>query len=92
MPETFKIETPETIGISSTRRMGDLAGLQPCVFPHSHKSKIKKVSEFRFEQAAVPVYCSSIWPGYGSLGVHKGGQGCQTRGTIKGYLNPPVPR
>ena len=54
--------------------MGNIAGLQRHVFPHPHQSQIKEVPGVLFEQADIPIYCSSVWRGHSPVGVHKGGQ------------------
>ena len=78
--------------IPTERGMGHLAGLQRCVFPHSDKPKVKKVSKILPERSDLPIHSPSLWAGHCSPGVYKGGQRSETYGSSKRYQNPPVLR
>ena len=77
---------------TSTRLMGNTAGPQRCILPHSHKSQVKEVPKALFEQSNVSSLCSTFRLGHSPIGVHQSGQGSETHGTDKGYPNRPVPR
>ena len=66
--------------IPTERGMGNVTGLQRCVFSHSHQSKVKKVSKVFPEQTELSVHCPPFWFGHSPLGVDKGGQGSETNG------------
>ena len=72
--------------------MGDIAGLQRRVFPHSNKSKVTKVSEVFPVRSNLSVHSSAFWFGHSSSRVYQGSQGSETYGPSKGYQDPPVPR
>ena len=78
--------------ILADRGMGNLAGLQQCIFPHSDQPKVKKVSRVLPEQPNLPIHSSPFWFGHSSPRVYKGGQRSETDGAGQGYLDPPVPR
>ena len=78
--------------ILTDRGMGDIAGLQRRVFPHSNQSKVTKISEVFPLQSDLSIHSSPLWSGHSSPRIYKGGQGSETDGTSKGYPNPPVPR
>ena len=78
--------------IITDRGMGNIAGLQRRVFPHSNKAKVTKISEVFPVQLNLPIHSSSLWSGYSSSRVYQGGQGSETYGSSKGYQDPPVPR
>ena len=64
---TFKMETPETIRVILTDRgMGDVAGLQRRIFPHSNQSKVMKISEVFPVQSDLPIRISPLWSGHSS--------------------------
>ena len=77
--------------ILTDRGMGDIAGLQRHVFPHSNKSKVTKISEVLPVQSNLPIHSSFLWSGHSSR-VYQGGQGSDAYGSSKGYQDPPVPR
>ena len=81
----------DNLVVPTERGVGHLAGFQRRILSHPHQSKVKKISEVFPKQTDLSVYCPSFWFGHSSLGVYKGGQGSETHGTDKGYLNPPVP-
>ena len=76
--------------VPSTGREGHT--LQRCLFPHSHQSKVKKVSQVSSKQSNLPVHGSAVWPCDGSDGVYKGGVGGKTDGPDQAYKDLPVPR
>ena len=78
--------------ILTDRGMGDIAGLQRCVFPHSNTTTVTKVSEVFPVQSDLPIHTSSLWSGHSSRRVYKGGQRSEANGTSKGYPDPPVRR
>ena len=77
--------------VFAKRRMGNFAGLQRRVVPHSHQSKVKKVPQVLPEQSDLPIHSSAFWVGDSSLGIYKGGQRSETHGTNKGYPDLSVP-
>ena len=79
-------------GIFTDRGMCYIAGLQRRVLSHSHKSKVKKISEVLPVQSDLSVHGSSLWSGHSSSRVYQGGQGSKAYGSSKGYQDPPVPR
>ena len=46
--------------ILTDRGMGDIAGFQRGIFPHSNKSKVTKISEVFPVQSNLPIYSSSL--------------------------------
>ena len=78
--------------ILTDRGMGNLAGLQRCVFPYPNQPKVKKVSEILHEQPNFPIHSSPLWFGHSSPRVYKGGQRSEANGSGQGYPNPPIPR
>ena len=46
--------------ILTDRGMGNLTGLQRCVFPYPNQPKVKEVSEILHEQPNFPFYCATI--------------------------------
>ena len=75
--------------ILKDRGMGHIAGLQRCVFPHSNKSKVTKISEVFPVQSNFPVYSSSFWSSHSSPRVYQGGKGSETYVSSRGYPDPP---
>ena len=75
----------DNLVILTNRGMGDIAGLQRRVFPHSNKSKVAKISEVLPVQSNLPIHSSSFWSGHSSSRVYQGGQGSETYGSSKGY-------
>ena len=78
--------------VFADRGMGNLAGLQRCIFPHSDQPKVKKVSQVLPEQPNLPIHSSPFWFGHSFPRVYKGGQRSETDGAGQGYPNPPIPR
>ena len=76
----------------TTRGMGNIAGFQRRLFPHSNSHQVPKIAEVSLPEAIIPVSGSSIWPFNSSDGVHLCGQRGQVNGLVPGYKNPPVPR
>ena len=48
-------------------RLGHIPGLQRCVFSHSHKSQIQKVSQVSPKRVNFSVHGSTFWPRDGSI-------------------------
>ena len=78
--------------ILEDRGVGHFAGLQRCLLPHPHSSKIKKVSQVLPVSSNFPVHSPAIRTGHSSPGVYQGGQRSETHGSSEGYQDPPVPR
>ena len=76
----------------AARGMGDFAGFQRCLFPHSSPCEIPEISQVPFPKSVLSVPGPSLWPLHSSDGVHLGGQRGQVNGSIPGYKDPPVPR
>ena len=75
-----------------SRGMGDFAGFQQRLFPHSYPSKVSEIPPVSFPKSDVPVPGPTIWPLHSSYGVHLHGQRGKIDGLSLGYKNPPVPR
>ena len=78
--------------LPATGGVGHFAGFQRRLFSHSHKPQVAKISTVPLKRSDLSVHSTSLWPVDGSVGVHKGGQGGKTHGSIEGYSNPPIPR
>ena len=52
------------------REMGDIAGLQRRLFPHSNTQLVPEVSPVSLPEPNLPVPRSSLWPLKSSYGVH----------------------
>ena len=78
--------------ILTNRGMGNLAGLQRRILPHSNQQEVKKVFKVLSEQTNFPIHSSPFWFGHSSPRIYKGGQRSETDGTGQGYPDPPVPR
>ena len=76
----------------TTRGMGDIAGFQQCLFPHSYSHRVSKISQVPLPKPVLPVAGLPLWPFNSSNGVHLCGQRGQVNGSIQGYKDPPVPR
>ena len=76
----------------ATRGMGDIAGFQRRLFPHSSPCDIPEISQVPFPKSVLSVPGPSLWPLHSSNGVHLCGQRGQVNGSIPGYKDPPVPR
>ena len=76
----------------ATRGMGDIAGFQRCLFPHSNSSRVQEVSRVPFPKSILTVSGPPLWPINGSDGVHLCGQRGKVNGSVQGYKDPPVPR
>ena len=75
-----------------TRGMGDLAGFQRRLFPHSYSSKISKIPQISLSKPDFSGPGPAFWPLHSSYGVHLRGQRGKIDGSSLGYKNPPVPR
>ena len=78
--------------LPATGGVGHFAGFQRRLFSHSHKPQVAKISQVPLKRSDLSVHSTSLWPVDGSVGVHKGGQGGKTHGSIEGYSDPPIPR
>ena len=78
--------------LPATGRMGDIAGFQRRLFPHSSPCEVPKISQVPFPKSVLSVPGSSLWPLHSSHGVHLCGQRGETNGSSPGYKDPPVPR
>ena len=76
----------------ATGGMGDIAGFQRRLFPHSSPCEVLEISQVPFPKSVLSVPGSSLWPLHSSDGVHLCGQRGQVNGSIPGYKDPPVPR
>ena len=90
--KTFKMETPETIHISSARGMGDIIGLQRHLFPYPNTQTVTQIPEIPLPGSDLSVLGPSVQPLNSSYGVHFCGQGSKTDGPGSRYNNPPVRR
>ena len=78
--------------VPTTRGMGDIAGFQRRLFPHSGSCKVPEISQVPFSKSVLSVQGPSLWPLHSSNGVHLCGQRGQVNSSIPGYKDPPVPR
>ena len=78
--------------VPATRGMGDIAGFQRRLLPHSSSCKVPEISQVPFSKSVLSVQGPSLWPLHSSNGVHLCGQRGQVNGSIPGYKDPPVPR
>ena len=72
--------------------MGDIAGFQRRLFPHSSSHQVPEISQVPFPKSVLSVPSPSLWPLNSSYGVHLCGQRGQVNGSVPGYKDPPVPR
>ena len=84
--------TRDNSDLPTTRRMGDIAGFQRHLFPHTHSRRVPEISQVPLPKPVLPVQGPPLWPLNSSYGVHLRGQRGQVNGSIPGYKNPPVPR
>ena len=77
--------------LSSARGVGNLAGFQRPLFPHSHSSEVQEVPQVS-PQGHLSVQSSSLWFSDGPVGIHQSGQRGEIDGSGTGYPDPPVPR
>ena len=75
-----------------TRGMGDIAGFQRRLFPHSSTLLVQEIPPVSLPKPDILVLDSSLLPLNSSYGVHLCGQRGQVNGSISGYKDPPVPR
>ena len=78
--------------LTATRRMGDIAGFQRRLFPHSSPCEVQEISQVPFPRSVLSIPGSSLWPLHSSHGIHLCGQRGEANGSIPGYKDPPVPR
>ena len=84
--------TRDNLDFPTTRGMGDIAGFQRRLFPHSHSLRVPVISRIPFPKPVLPVQSPPLWPINSSYEVHLRGQRGQVNGSIPRYKNPPVPR
>ena len=80
------------LSLLATRGMGDIAGFQRRLFPHTSTHPVPKVPLFSLPEPIISVSGPSLWPINSSYGVHLCGQRGQVNGSVPGYKDPPVPR
>ena len=78
--------------ILTNRGVGNIAGLQRRILPHSNEQEVEKVFKVLPEQTNFPVHSSTFWFGHSSPQVYKGGERSETDGAGQGYPDLPVPR
>ena len=76
----------------ATRGMGDIAGFQRRLFPHSSSHQVPEISQVPLPKSVLSVPGPSFWPLHSSDGVHLCGQRGQINGSVPGYKDPPVCR
>ena len=76
----------------ATKGMGDIAGFQRHLFPHSSSCQVPEISQVPLPKSVLSVPGPSLWPLNSSNGVHLCGQRGKINGSIPGYKDPPVPR
>ena len=76
----------------TTRGMGDIAGFQRHLFPHTSTLPVPEIPPLSLPKPDIPVPGSCLWPLNSSYGVHLCGKRGQVNGSISGYKDPPVPR
>ena len=82
----------DNLDFLATRGMGDIAGFQRCLFPHSSSCQVPEMSQVPLPKSVLSIPGPSLWPLNSSDGVHLCGQRGQVNGSIPGYKDPPVPR
>ena len=68
----------------TTRGMGDIAGFQRRLFPHSNSHRVPEVSQVPFLKPILPVPGPPLWPINSSDGVHLCVQRGQVNGSVRG--------
>ena len=76
----------------TTGRVGDIAGLQRRLLPHSNPCQLPKIPQVPLPEPVLPISGSSLWPVNSSNGVHLCSQRGKTNGSVSRYKDPPVPR
>ena len=76
----------------TTRGMGNIAGFQRRLFPHSNSHQVPEIPPVSFPKPVLPVPGPPLWPLNSSDGVHLCGQRGQVDGPSQEYKNPPAPR
>ena len=74
------------------REVGNVHRLQGRLFPHTHSSYVKKISQVPCSRSNISVQGPSLWSIDSSSGIHCIDQRVQTNGPAEGYKDPPVPR
>ena len=57
--------------IATTRRVGNIAGFERCVLPHSDTPQSPEVSEIYLRRGSLPVCSHSVWPSDNPTPLHK---------------------
>ena len=57
--------------VLTARGMGNFAGLQRRIFPHSNQSKVMKISEVFPVQSDLPIHISALWSGHSFTRIYK---------------------
>ena len=76
----------------TTRGMGDIAGFQRRLFPHSSSHQVPEISPVLLPKSVLSVPGPSLWLLHSSDGVHLCGQRGQINGSVPGYKDLPVLR
>ena len=80
------------LSILATKGMGDIAGFQRRLFPHTSTHLVLKVPPISLPEPIIPLSGPFPWPINSSYGVYLYSQRGQVNGSVPGYKNPPVPR
>ena len=72
--------------------MGDLGGLQGCLFSNTHTGTVQEISPISHRGQVISVQGTAIRTAHSSHGVHCNSKGSKTDGHTQGYKDPPVPR
>ena len=88
----FKMETPETKDLPSTKGVCNVHRLQGSLLPYSNKQSVPEISTFSCSRSFLPIQSTNIWSVQSTHGIHGGGEGGQTDGFTQEYKNPAVPR
>ena len=75
-----------------TRGMGNVGGLQGCLFPHTDTETVPEIPQISDPGPNLPVQSSSLWSIHSTHGIHCNHKGSEANGHAQGYKNPPVPR
>ena len=75
-----------------TRGMGNVGGLQGCLFPHTDTETVPEIPQISGPGPNLPVQSSSLWSIHSTHGIHCNHKGSEANGHAQGYKNPPVPR
>ena len=90
--ETRHLQDGNNKVVSPKRGMGNVAGLQRCLFLHPHQSEIPEVPQVFSREDNLSIYGPSFRSSHSSTGIYQGSQGGETDGSSTGYPDPPVLR